>query len=67
MRGAAKMECHLGNMFDRLEVHAAINNIVSEVEEKFEIRSAVQKTVDRIVVITFNHWQTNHCTKVAHC
>ena len=26
-----KMECHMGNMFDRLEVHAAINNIVSEV------------------------------------
>ena len=43
------MECHLGNMFDRLEVRAAINNIVSEVEEKFEISSAVQKTLDRIV------------------
>ena len=43
------MECHLENMFDRLEVRAAINNIVSEVEEKFEISSAVQKTLDRIV------------------
>ena len=43
------MECHLGNMFDRLEVRAAINNIVSEVEEKFEISSAVQKTLDRVV------------------
>ena len=29
------MECHLGKMFHRLEVHAGINNIVCEVEEKF--------------------------------
>ena len=89
------MECHLGNMFDRLEVRAAINNIVSEVEEKFEISSMVQKTLDSIVrkikafpnvqwcvqwgewthlisekkrsMITFSHWQANHCAKVAHC
>ena len=43
------MECHLGNMFHRLEVRAGINNIVCEVEEKFEISSAVQKKLDRIV------------------
>ena len=36
-------------MFHRLEVRAGINNIVCEVEEKFEISSMVQKTLDRIV------------------
>ena len=36
-------------MFDRLEVCAAMSNNVSEVEVKFEISSAVQKTFDRIV------------------
>ena len=41
------MECHLGNMFDRLEDSAA-RNTVFEVDEKFEISSAVQKTLDRI-------------------
>ena len=43
------MECHLGKMFHRLEVRAGINNIVCEVEEKFEISSMVQKTLDSIV------------------
>ena len=43
------MECHLGKMFHRLEVRAGINNILCEVEEKFEISSMVQKTLDRIV------------------
>ena len=47
--GCLKMECHLGKMFHRLEVRAGINNIVCEVEEKFEISSAVQKTLGRIV------------------
>ena len=89
-----KMECHLGKMFHRLEVRAGTNNIVCEVEEKFEISSMVQKTLDRIVrkikafsnvrwcvqwgewthlilekkrsMITFSHWQTNHCTNVTH-
>ena len=37
------MECHLGNMVDQLEVRAAI---VSEVEEKLEISSAAQKTLE---------------------
>ena len=36
-------------MFHRLEVRAGINNILCEVEEKFEISSMVQKTLDRIV------------------
>ena len=49
VRGATKMECHLGNTFDRLEIRAAMKNIVSEVEEKFEISSLVQKTLERIV------------------
>ena len=44
LRGVAKMECYLGNMSDRLEVRA-INNIVFEVKKKFEISSAVQKTL----------------------
>ena len=43
------MECHLGKMFHRLEVRAGINNVVCEVEEKFEISSMVQKTLDSIV------------------
>ena len=43
------MECHLGKVFHRLEVRAGINNILCEVEEKFEISSMVQKTLDSIV------------------
>ena len=37
------------NATRQLEVRAGINNIVCEVEEKFEISSMVQKTLDRIV------------------
>ena len=36
-------------MFDCLEIRAAKKDIVSEVEEKFEISSAAQKTLERIV------------------
>ena len=38
-----------GEPFEPFEKRAARKNIVSEVEEKFEISSVVQKTLERIV------------------
>ena len=43
------MEFHLGNMFHWWKPRADINNRVYEVEEKFHINSAGQKTLHRMV------------------
>ena len=39
----------LKHVFDRVEVRAVVDNLVHQIEEKYEVDTVVKKTMDRII------------------